>query len=63
MPNLEEFEKEEIKVMDRVISHFCHFNASQLSKYSHKEKAYIETQNGEKISYELSKELTLDLAA
>ena len=62
MPNLEDFEKEEIKVMDRVIDHFCHFNASQLSKYSHKEKAYIETQNGEKISYELSKELTLDLA-
>jgi len=62
-PDLTDFEKEEIKVMDRVISHFCDFNASQLSKYSHKEKAYIETENGEKISYELSKELTLDLAS
>lgn len=62
-PDLKDFENEEIKVMDRVINHFCCFNASQLSKYSHKEKAYIETQNGEKISYELSKELTLDLAS
>lgn len=60
-PDLSNFEKEEIKVMDCVIGHFKRFNATQLSKYSHKEKAYQETSNGEQISYELSKELTLCL--
>lgn len=60
-PDLSNFEKEEIKVMNRVVNHFRHFNATQLSKYSHKEKAYLETESGEKISYELSKELSLNL--
>jgi len=60
-PDLSSFEREEIKVMDCVISHFKRFSATQLSKYSHKEKAYKETENGEPISYELSKELTLNL--
>ena len=60
-PDLSDFEKEELKVMNRVINHFRHFNATQLSKYSHKEKAYLATENGEKISYDLSNELTLSL--
>ena len=60
-PDLSNFEKEEIKVMDCVINHFKRFNATQLSKYSHREKAYQETSNGEQISYELSNELTLSL--
>jgi len=60
-PDLSNFEKEEVKVMNWVLKHFRNFNATKLSKYSHNEKAYLETSNGEKISYGLSKELSLDL--
>ena len=60
-PDLSNFENEEVEVMNSVLKYFKNFNATKLSKYSHNEKAYLETSNGEKISYELSKELTLSL--
>lgn len=59
--DLSSFTKDELKAMDYVINFFKRFSAKRLSEYSHREKAYLKTKDGERISYELSKELSLNL--
>lgn len=60
-PNNTVFLKAEIEVMNYVIGRFESFTTTQLSKYSHRERAYLATKEGEKISYELARELSLSL--
>ncbi len=60
-PDLKYFTKDEIGIMDFVISQFRKFSAAKLSRYSHNEKAYSVTKDNEKISYNLSKDLSLSL--
>ncbi len=60
--NLSNFTDEEINIMDYVINRFRDYTATELSKYSHKEKAYKTTEEGEKISYKLSRGLSLSLS-
>ncbi len=55
------FGEGELKVMDFVIGYFKDFTCGQISEYSHKEKPYKKTADNEKISYELSSELSLNL--
>jgi len=56
------FNDSELKVMDFVIEHFKNFTCRQISEYSHKEKPYKNTDDNEKISYELSSGLSLSLS-
>jgi len=55
------FNEGELKVMNFVIEYFKDFTCGQISKYSHKEKPYKNTTDKERISYELSSELSLNL--
>ena len=53
-PNIKEFTKEELDIINRVIIYFKSFNSKNIVDYSHKEKAFIETNLYEKISYDYS---------
>jgi len=55
------FSKEEIEVMDRVISYFASDTCQKISEKSHKEQAYSKTCEGELISYKFAKTLSLSL--
>jgi len=49
--SLSEFEDTELKVLTEVKERFGKYTSSMISEFSHKEKGYEETQNGEFISY------------
>ncbi len=51
------FVPEELEVLNLVVQKFKDFNGSDISKYMHKEKAYMETEPYQYIPYSLSKEL------
>lgn len=53
-PNKKEFEKEELDIINKVIEYFKDYNSKKIVEYSHKEKAFIETNLYEKISYDYS---------
>jgi len=55
------FSDTELRVMNFIIDHFKDYTCGQISEYSHKEKPYEKTAENEKISYELSSELSLNL--
>ena len=57
---LDEFSEEELKVLQRVYDKFAHFGSVEISEYSHKEKGYTSTKQGEIISYAYAKEIELD---
>lgn len=50
-------EPEEIKTLEHVIKRFGNLTAKELSDYSHEEKAYTKTTNGQLISYEFAFDL------
>ena len=56
----DEFSEEELKVLQRVYDKFSHFGSVEISEYSHKEKGYTSTKQGEIISYAYAKEIELD---
>ena len=58
--NKREFSEEELKVLQRVYDKFAHFGSVEISEYSHKEKGYTSTKQGEIISYAYAKEIELD---
>lgn len=49
--------KEDIQVLDKVITKFKDYSASDIVKYMHNESAYIRTQAGEVIGFSLAKEI------
>lgn len=51
------FDEDEIIVLESVINDFRNMNAYQISEYSHREKAYTNTENKEYISYEYADSL------
>lgn len=55
------FTSEEIEAMSDVLSHFRDFNSSSISEYSHKEKAYLDTDAFDYISYENAEELSITI--
>lgn len=55
------FSEDEIKIMDFVLDKFKDFKCSDISEYSHKEAPYKHTTEGQKISYVLAEELSLDI--
>ena len=58
-PNI--FSQDEIEIMDFILSKFKKYSCGKLSEYSHKEKPYVDTVEGEQISYHLSEELSLPI--
>src|SRR5690606_33025562 len=56
-PDLSIFSDDEIEILMKVKKHFKAMSASKISDYSHNEKAYIETENSELISYTLASDL------
>lgn len=49
--------KEEKEIIDTVINKFKNYGSTEISEYMHKEKAYLETDPNEIISFEFAKEL------
>lgn len=55
------FSEDEIKVMDFVLNKFKDFKCGEISEYSHEEVPYKNTIEGQKISYVLAEELSLNI--
>ena len=58
-PDLLVFSDTELNVLTDVKKHFENYNASQIRNYSHNEKAYKETPDGQIISYEYANDLQI----
>jgi putative zinc finger/helix-turn-helix YgiT family protein len=58
-PDSDCFDEKELSILEEVKKYFKDFTSSQIKGFSHREKGYKETQNGELISYEYSKELQI----
>ena len=56
-PDLLVFSETELMVLEKVKKQFENFNATQISKFSHREKAYAETLDGQVISYKYADDL------
>ncbi|MCX6227190.1 MAG: DUF4065 domain-containing protein [Bacteroidia bacterium] len=56
-PDLNLFSPSELRIMASVSEYFKKFTAAQIQDFSHKEKGYQKTSDGEIISYEFAKEL------
>tara|TARA_B100000700_G_scaffold34458_1_gene33331 strand:- start:1622 stop:2650 length:1029 start_codon:yes stop_codon:yes gene_type:complete len=54
-PDLSVFNEDELEVINFVREKFKDFTSTDITEYSHKEKAYLETSNKEAISYNYSK--------
>lgn len=53
------FEKDELEILKNVKNKFKNFNSKEIADFSHKEKAFIETNIGDKISYDYAFELDI----
>lgn len=49
----------EVEVLERIYEKFKDFGSAEISDYSHKEKGYISTEQGEVISYAYAKDMEL----
>ncbi|MCZ6803627.1 MAG: DUF4065 domain-containing protein [Proteobacteria bacterium] len=58
-PDLAVFSDSELKVLAEVKEHFKSYGSKDIKEFSHKEKGYQQTNNGEAISYLYSNELQL----
>ncbi len=58
-PDLTLFSKSELETMQKIKNHFSQFNATQISDFSHNERAYIETPDRVFISYDYANNLSL----
>ncbi|TVT28947.1 DUF4065 domain-containing protein [Salinicoccus cyprini] len=56
-PDLSSFDEDELEILDGVINDFKNMNATDISEYSHTEKAYTETEDKDYISYEFADSL------
>lgn len=55
------FTKEENDIINKIIKYFENFNTSQIVDYSHKEKAFTDTEKLEKISYDFAFDINLEV--
>lgn len=55
--NVSNFTPEELDILELISSKFKYYSSREIIYYMHKEKAYIETEPFQLISYELTKEL------
>ena len=54
------FSAEELEVLERIFVKFKDFGSADISNYSHKEKGYRSTKQGEIISYSYAKDIQLN---
>ena len=47
----------EMDILDQVINKFRNYSASEMVEYMHKERAYLETKEGQEIPFSLAKEI------
>lgn len=59
-PDLSIFRKEEIEIINKIKDYFKDYSVSEIVEYSHKEKAFLETKEGSKISYDYAFDLSID---
>ncbi len=52
---------QELAVLERVYEKFADFGSVEISNYSHREKGYMSTKQGEVISYTFAKDIRLDV--
>lgn len=57
--NLSSFTMDELEVLNQVASFFKEYNSRQIVDYMHKEKAYLETEPNQVISYDFAKYLSI----
>ncbi|NBI90978.1 DUF4065 domain-containing protein [Lachnospiraceae bacterium] len=50
----------ELSVLERIYEKFADFGSAEISNYSHREKGYTSTKQGEVISYSFAKDIRLD---
>lgn len=50
----------ELSVLERIYEKFADFGSVEISNYSHREKGYTSTKQGEVISYSFAKDIRLD---
>ena len=48
-------------MLERVYEKFADFGSVEISNYSHREKGYMSTKQGEVISYTFAKDIRLDV--
>lgn len=58
--NNSEFTEEELKIVNDVKKYFNNYTSSDIVNYSHKEKAFIETDKLDKISYDYAFDINLE---
>jgi putative zinc finger/helix-turn-helix YgiT family protein len=58
-PDLSLFTDSELKILSTVKEYFKDFNSKRITDFSHSEKAYMETAQGDKISYEYASDLKI----
>lgn len=54
------FSKDELEILNSVKDKFKNYNSRDIEEYSHKEKAYIESKDGEKISYDYAYDININ---
>ena len=60
-PDKSIFSEKELQTMNFVTDTFCNYTATSIKNKSHQETAYLKSEDGEVISYEYAKELSLSL--
>jgi hypothetical protein len=58
-PDLSIFSTTELKTLTMVKEHFANYNAKDIRDFSHKERGYQVTRDGELISYEYAETLQM----
>lgn len=58
-PDISAFADSELKVLAEIKDHFQSYNSSQIKDFSHKERAYLETESGQRISYRFAEYLQI----
>ncbi|NLX02173.1 MAG: SocA family protein [Syntrophomonadaceae bacterium] len=53
------FSNDELDVLETVANNFKGWSAKKISQYSHRETAYRQTSNGQFISFEYARDLSL----
>lgn len=62
-PDVSLFSQDELSIIDFVINYFSEHNCADIKDISHKEKAYIETTQGQSISYKYAANLSINLTS
>ena len=57
--NKKVFDESELKIIEKVKEYFKNYTSSEISEYSHQEKAFKETKNAQRISYDYAFDIEL----